>query len=257
MAQYWLRALVCASLICWAFTQTCQGASMQLNAHLNLAARQFLIANNQKIVIVFPAPLSAGGTAVIAAKTLQPISDLTTLTLDTANEIYISSGPVVALDTIKVGIQSPATYDKVYSFDGVQINGNGSGLSGHIGIYYQAPLHAQAVVTGLAAFIYETGTEKPSTPSPINYYTLNLFQTQYIKQPTSVVWVFVASEISSGSVLPFNILNPAPTRVVLKSNSGPQIGGYLAVSLSSESPANIHFDSSINAFVNGPYPTSE
>lgn len=264
MAQYRLKALLCASLTYGAFTQTCQATSMQLNIYVNQAARKSLIATNQQVVIVLPEPTSAGGTTVIAAKILQPIADLTALTLDTTNAIYISSWPMVPpapLDIIKAGTQNSASNGYLYSFDGVQINGNGSGLSGHIGIYYNAPENAQAVVTGLAVSIYETGTT-PSTPLPINYYTLNKFETQYIKQPTSIAWVFVASNVSSGTVLPLNILTPASassiqSQTLLKSNSSLQIGRYLAVSLSPTNPASIHFDTSINAFADNTYPAPE
>lgn len=262
MSQYRLRVLVCAWVVCGLFCQACYAGPMQLTIYVNLDARQFLISSNQKIIIVLPDPMSEGGTAVVAAATLQPIADSTTLIFDSDSALYVTSGPVAPLGVLTMGVTNPMVYGSAYSFNGVQINGNGSGLSGYVSIYYEAPLSSQPVVTGLAEFIYESATGKPQTPSPINYYTLNPFETQYIEQPTPVVWAFVASDISTGSVLPLSILTPVSpsssrAKALLESNSSFQIGRYLAVTLSSSNQASIHFDSSINAFVDGPYPETK
>lgn len=261
MALYRLRTLVSAWIVCGLFFQPCNAAPVQLNLYMNLDARQFLISSNQKIVLVLPAPLSEGGTAVVAAITLQPLSDLTTLVFESDNVLYVSMGPAAPFGVLTMGVKEPIVFDHAYSFDGVQINGEAGGLSGYTSLYYDAKMGSRPVITGLAKFIYESGTEKPRTPLPINYYTLNLFETQYIDQPAPVAWAFVASNINAGSVLPLSLLKPVSSHppkesLSLKSDSCFQISRYLEVELSSSNQTSIHFDSSINAFVAGPYPKS-
>ncbi|MGC5700743.1 hypothetical protein J4P02_11155 [Pseudomonas sp. NFXW11] len=235
---------------------------MQLTIELDAYAKQFLSANQQKIVIVVPDPESADGSTVVAAITLQPIADSTKLIFESDAVLYISNGPVEPLDTLNMAISNPVAYGYTYSFNGVQINGDGSGWSDHVGIYYAAPSNAQPVVTGLAEFIYESGNPKPDTALPINYYALNPFETQYIKRPAPVVWIFVASTIDTGSLLPSSTLKPVTTslaraRSLAKTSSQLQIGRYLAVTLDSSTQPIVHFSSAINAFIDGPYPSTE
>ncbi|MDD0975489.1 hypothetical protein [Pseudomonas fontis] len=258
MARDKLSVLVCAVVVCGLLSQACWAGPMQLTLYMNLEARKFLISTNQRVVIIRPDPLSNDGKSVIAALVLQPIADATTLTVDTDSALYVANGPVTALSVITIASSCPVSYGNAYSFDGTEFNGEGSGWGGHVSVEYDAPANAQPILTGLAGFIYESGTDKPSAPSPTNYYTLNLFETRYIDAPAAVVWVLVASDIKTGSVLPIEILKPVSrtsvnSKAMLKQSTSVQTSRYLAVPLSTSSVAAVHFDTSINAFVDGAY----
>lgn len=266
MSQYALRVFLYVCVVSGLFSHACAAAQLQLNIKINLDGRNFLIANQQKITIALASPASADDAAVVAAMTLQPIADTTQIVFDPAVALYLTYWPVTAFDILGMALQSPVVYGQAYSFNGVQINGNGNGLRGYVSIYYDAPLNSQPVVTGLAWFIYDITMGKPSTPSPVNYYTLNRFETRVITQSAPIVWVFVASGINTGSVLPLSILKPVTPpssnsnseAAVSGSNSVvPQIGRYLSVNVDPSTQATIHFDLASNAFADGPYPTEK
>lgn len=250
-------------MACAFLSRVCAADQLQLTIDINIDGRNFLIANQQKIIIALASPASEDDTAVVAATLLQPISDSTQMVFDPDVALYLTYWPVAAFDVVDMALQSAAVYGQGYSFNGVQINGNGKGLNDYVSIYYDAPPNSQPVVTGLAWFIYDISMGKPATPSPVNYYTLNRFEARIIPQPAPIVWVFVASGIDTGSVLPLSILKPT-SPPSSSANSGaavsaagtvvPQIGRYLAVNVDPSNQATIHFDLSTNAFADGPYP---
>ncbi len=237
----------------------CSAGTQLLNLNVDLQARQFLVANNQYIVVVLPDPVSEGDNVVVAC-ILQPIADQTTLVFDTTLTVYVSPGAVAYPGTLTLGPWSKAQAGNTYSFDGVQVNGDGSGLAGYIGMYYDAPQNAQPVVTGVASFIYQSGDPPPDNPVPVNYDSLNPFQTRYTQVPAPTVWVFVASNVPVGSVLPLSVLRPVAPQTMSRSarpsaSATLQIGRYTAVTLSASSPQSVYFNVSLNAFVPGNYPT--
>ncbi|MDF9620335.1 hypothetical protein P5705_22030 [Pseudomonas entomophila] len=253
-----LMCLTFAGLLDMLAAAPCSAGTLQLNLNVDLEARQFLVDNNQYIVVVLPDPVSEG-TNVVVAHTLQPIADQTTLLFDTTLVAYVSQGAVAYPGTLTLGPWSEALAGNTYSFDGVQVNGDGTGLAGYVGMYYDAPQNAQPIVTGAASFIYQKGDEKPDNPSPVNYDSLNPFQTRYTQVLAPTVWVFVASNVPSGTVLPMSALRPVAPQTTSKSaqlsaNATLQIGRYTVVTLSASSPPSVYFDVSINAFVPGNYP---
>ncbi|CRM01825.1 hypothetical protein [Pseudomonas sp. 31 E 6] len=259
MARYkpWLR--LCAGVAAGLFTLISQAGTLQLTLYLDTDARKFLNANNQSIVIAVPNPASEANNTVIAITLPPPIGDSMNLVIEQDANLYIANGTVASVEVINMGMTSPVAYGNSYVFNGVQINGNGKGKDGSIGIYYDAPPDSQALITGLALYIYDSASGKPDTPSALNLFTLNRFQTRYISQPTAVVWALVGSDISSGSVLPTSVFTPlfaysSYSYASVGVSSTFQLSRYLQVPFDAQNQAGIHFDTSINAFSPGPYP---
>lgn len=61
------------------------------------------------------------------------------LVIEQDANLYIANGTVASVEVINMGMTSPVAYGNSYVFNGVQINGNGKGKDGSIGIYYDAP----------------------------------------------------------------------------------------------------------------------
>ena len=137
------------------------------------------------------------------------------------------------------------------------------GVNGYISLYYDASSESEPVSAGLAQYIYNT-SQRPNNPAPINYHTLNPFETLSIPVFGSTIWIFVANNITEGSVIPINILRPvSDSASATSSNAGAssasqatirQISRYLPVDLSNASQTTVHFDLEINAFAYGSYP---
>ena len=254
-----LMCLAVAWLLGMLTALPCSAGTLLLNLNVDLQARQFLVANNQYIIVVLPDPVSEGDNVVVAY-ILQPIADQTTLVFDTSLAVYVSYVPVAYPGTVTMQACSEAQAGNTYSFDGTQVNGDGSGLAGYVGMYYDAPQYAQPVATGVASFIYQSDDGKPDNPTPVNYNSLNPYQTRYTQVTAPTVWVFVASNVPVGSVLPLSVLRPVAPQTMSRSarpsaSATLQIGRYTAVTLSASSPQSVYFDVSINAFVPGNYPT--
>ena len=259
MSQYRSWIFVCAGLAAGLFAQIGQAGTLQLTLYLDVDARQFLNASHQSILIVVPNPASEADNTVVALTLPPPIADSMKLIIEPDSSLYIANGTVSSVDVINMGLITPVLYGNAYSFNGVQINGDGKGKDGTVGIYYEAPSNSQPLITGLALFMYDSASGKPSAPSPINTFTLNRFQSRYISQPASIIWVLVGSDISNGSVIPTGVFKSA-TSYSTYSNTSPrtrstfQLSRYLEVTFNAQNQASIHFDTSVNAFAPGPYP---
>lgn len=239
----------------------CDADPLTLNINVNTEGRQFLITNKQKIIIALANPLSEDNTAIVVSMAFQPIADSTQIAFDSENvALYLAHMPmpVDAFDTINIdqAVQAKVAYGQAYSFNGTQINGENGGLKGYVTIYFEAPNSTQPVVTGLAWNIYDKAMGEPMTPLPINYFTLNNLQNRVIPKPNPIVWVFIASDISVGSVLPISILKSelSAAQVLNDKTAVPQIGRYLSVNLDAPEQTTIHFENAANAFVYGSYP---
>jgi len=259
VCEYRPYVLLCACLITGLLTQVCHAAPLRLTLYLNIEARQFLNATNQSIVIVVPDPSSEGDNSVVAINLPPPITDSMVVVIEPKTSIYVAHGVVSSAQAFKIGVSSPVLYGNAYSFNGYKINGNGKGKDGSVGIYYDAPPNAKPLITGQALFIYYSDTGKPASPSPINGFTLNPFQSRYISQPAAVIWALIGSNISSGSVLPNSVLKSVSpylsyANASTQGRSSFQISRYLEVPFNEQNQASIHFDLSLNAFECGPYP---
>lgn len=259
MSHYRPWVGVCVGLIAALCFAPCHAGQLQLTLYLNTSARQFLNNSSQSILIVIPNPASEAGNTVVAMTLPPPIADSMTLIIETDANLYVTNGAIASVDVITTGVASPASYGNAYSFNGVQINGDGSGQAGTVGIYYNTPPNAQALITGLALFIYDSAQGKPATPSPINAYTLNRFQSRYISQPTAVLWALVGGGINASSVLPSSLFKPVSASTSFANASSQavtsfQLSRYLEVPFNAQNQASIHFDTTLNAFAPGPYP---
>lgn len=255
--------LVTVTVVCGLFFCGCVAAERTLNINTNSKDRQFLIDSQQNIIIAFASPLSESNN-IVAALAFQPIADSMTVAFDPSAKLYLSQQwPVKAFDTIKAAYISSVVYGGMYAFNGVEIIGYASGVDGHVTIYFDAPPSStRPVTTGLASYIYDKATAKPAAPSPINYYALYRFETRVMSAPSPIIVVFVASAVYAGTVLPTNILKPAPHSVPIFNEGGAspsvvtssviQIGRYLPVDLDAPEQSSIHFDLMANAFAYGP-----
>jgi len=239
-------------------TQNDSCAAYLLGINMTAKDRQSLISNNQKIAIALPYPGSENNASVIVTLVLQPMANLTQVAFEPAQVLYLAYSPIGTFDTIKMAQQSRVAFGQTYSFDGVRINGEGNGLEGYVSIYFNAPKNSVApVIAGLAGYVYDVATGKQASPSPLNYYTLNRYQSRLIPKPKPVAWVFICTDLSIGSVLPLAILKPVPMSapapagsLALAGQPTPvlQIGRYLSVKLDASEPASIYFDITSNAF---------
>lgn len=233
-------------------------APLLLNINMTAQDRQFLITNRQKIAIVLPSPASGDDAGVTVVLVLQPIANLTTVAFEPAPTLYLAYAPVGSFDTIRMAMQAQAAYGQAYSFDGVGISGEGSGMGGYVSMYYSAPAApGPPVVVGLAGYVYDVATGKPAQPSPLNYFALNRYQTRLIPRTAPVAWVFVSTDVGIGSVLPLVVLKPVPPSAPMppggqappgRQSPVLQIGRYLSVQLDASEQNNIYFDIGANAF---------
>lgn len=265
MLPFFVRALLLVAVSAPLF-DSCNAAQHILEINVDSKGREYLIANQQQVAIAIASPLSESDSAIVVAFAFQPFATLTQVVFEDDVALYLSYSPVMPFDVIKISYKIMAAYGQAYSFNGVSIVGEApnAGLDGYIAIYFDAPAHSNlSVVTGLAWFVYEHAAGKPSQPLPINYYTLNRYQTRVIPKSEPTVWVFVASDIVSGSVLPASILNPIPNGAQAFTAASysfiqtvvPQIGNYLSVNLEAPEQSTIHFDLTKNAFDYGPLPS--
>lgn len=256
--------LLCILVATSFISQCCYAAPLRLSINVNIEGRRFLISSQQKIIVTIENPASEDDTTTVAAIAFQPISDSTQLLFEPDAFLYMDYWPAVAFGRLSVTLQQSVTYGMAYSFNGVQINGDSNRLDEFISIYYDAPLNSQPVIAGMAWYIYDASIGRPSAPSPINYYTLNRFEARIIRRPLSVARIFIASGISTGTIIPLSIMKPISEALTNTRNvetlsndyfSTPQIGRYLSVNVDSSNQTVIHFDTAINAFVEGPNPT--
>jgi hypothetical protein len=266
MPLSFVRTLLVAIVASGLLFHACDAAQLTLNINVDTEGRQFLNTNQQKVAIALASPLSESNTAIVVAFAIEPFADSTQIVFDSDAILYVSYSPVVAFDIIKIAYQAPTpvVYGQAYNFNGVAIVGGDTraGLDGYVTIYFDAPQSSTLPVeTGLAWYIYEAVTGKPTQPSPIDYYTLNPYETRVIPKPDPIVWVFIASDdISAGSVLPVSIMKPLSNSVQafnvgtdsVMQAAVPQIGDYLSVNLGSPEQATIHFELTRNAFGYGP-----
>ncbi|WNV03982.1 hypothetical protein RP726_16340 [Candidatus Methylospira mobilis] len=229
-----------------------------LNIGVDAASRDFLNRNQQRVAIAYASPLSEGNTVVVSL-VFAPINDSTNIAFDYGWALYTSLDyPVAVFDVINMAVtQTNVGSQRAYRFDGKTIISDGTGVYGYITLYYNAPPESRPVTAGLAQYIYDT-SQQPNKLAPINYHTLNRFETLSIPMSGSTVWVFVASNIAVGSVLPVNIMKPVSDSTSATSNNAStsaaaqttmlQISRYLPVDLSVPSQIAIHFELDINAF---------
>lgn len=270
--MFTVKTIVLIATITSGLISTAYGATPLyiLKINVDTASLGFLINTQQDVAIAFANPLSENNTTIVVSMAFKPFSSSTTqINFDSPLALYMSVYcPVSAFDVINMAFnQANVDSTQAYSFNGATITGSGSGTgtSENITIYYNAYSSSLPVTTGLAQYIYDNATGVPSTPLPINYYTLYPFETLLIPKPNSTVWAFIASNITNGSVLPVNILKPVSgSAQVISSNGGAssatqtttlQISRYLPVDLNASSETTIHFDLSTNAFAYGPYPS--
>ena len=233
-------------------------ATQLLSINMTAQDRQFLIDNKQKVAIVLPVPASGDNSSVVVAMVLQPIANLTRVAFEQAPVLYLAYAPIGAFDTVRMAQQTRVAYGQAYSFDGVRVNGEGNGVGGAVGIYFNAPNNTvPPVVAGLAAHMYDVAVGKQQNPAPLNFFLLNRYETRLIPQPGPLAWVFIGTDLGAGSVLPLALLKPVPLSTPAPA-AGPatagqappalQIGRYLSVKLDATEPANIYFDINGNAF---------
>jgi hypothetical protein len=152
---------VCAGLAAGLFAQIGQAGTLQLTLYLDIDARQFLNASHQSILIVVPNPASEADNTVVALTLPPPIADSMKLIIEPDSSLYIANGTVSSVDVINMGLITSVLYGNAYSFNGVQINGDGKGKDGTVGIYYEAPSNSQPLITG---WLYLCTTAHPANP---------------------------------------------------------------------------------------------
>lgn len=271
MSQFFLKPLFFSVVICSGLVfRVCNAdicetvkPTVLLNINVSNQGRQFLVDTGQKIAIAIASPLSDNDTTVIVSLVIKPISDLTQIAFESNAALYVTAHQATTFNIIKPALPpTKVTCGGAYSFNGVQINGENTGLDGYITIYFKAPSSStKPIVTGLAEYIYDVAKGKSTDPVPTNYYTLNPFETLAIPKFNSAVWVFIADNVSNGMIFPINILKPiSPSTSVsnsatvsLDTQSVFQVSRYLAVNLDASEQTTVHFDLTKNAFVYGSY----
>ncbi len=252
------NVLLCACLITGLLTQVCHAAPLRLTLYLNIEARQFLNATNQSIVIVVPDPSSEGDNSVVAINLPPPITDSMVVVIEPKTSIYVAHGVVSSAQAFKIGRPAPSRMATRTASTVIKLTETAKARTA---AWVSTTTHPQRETAdhGQALFIYDSDTGKPASPSPINGFTLNPFQSRQYPQPAAVIWALIGSNISSGSVLPKSVLKSvspylSDVNASTQGRSSFQISRYLEVPFNEQNQASIHFDLSLNAFERGPYP---
>lgn len=239
--------------------------SLTLTIEVDPQSQQFLIDTGQTVLITSSDP-SQDNTLVVVQSFL-PFGEQSLITVDTMPVLFLSPAKVAPFGTVTMNLASTASYGQAYLFNGSSITNVGSGISGLVGIEYMpVGTGAIAVTTGLALKIGNSSLGGATSTAAFSYFDLQPFENRLLTPPSTVLYVLIGQNITTGMTLPASLLQPvsgsAPSATASSQqgaasvpiSSSIQLGRYLPVDLLVGAQSVTHFDPSANAFAYGAYP---
>ncbi|WP_147040275.1 hypothetical protein [Skermanella aerolata] len=240
--------------------------SLTLTIEVDSQSQQFLIDTGQTVLITSSDP-SQDNTLVVVQSFL-PFGDQSLVTVDTTPVLFLSPAKVTPFGSVTVNLVSAVSYGQAYLFNGSSITNDGPGIPGLVSIRYMpVGTGAVAVTTGLALTIGNSSVGGATSTAAFSYYDLQPFENRLLRPPSTVLYVLIGQNITTGMTLPASLLQPipgsAPSSATASSQqdaapapiaSSIQLGRYLPVDLLFDTQSVTHFDPSVNAFAYGAYP---
>ena len=230
---------------------------MELNIKIDKKGRQFLLDNNQTIVLVFPSDLDHDYS--VASISFSPFGDQNSIEFKDVYE-YASSQSIHFNDVITIDIKQKVVQGHVYTFTGVEIVEKDTAYSKELYGISNRGANKSKLTCGLAQLIVVNNREDIY---PLNVFSLPYMETTYFK-PTTKVWIFIASGIEDSMIISPNMLKPINSigsdnqnfidrlgchlEVHSIETSTVTVGYYLEIDLTETQTPTVTFDSSINSF---------
>ncbi len=216
---------------------------MTLNIQIDSQGRQFLIDNNETIVLVFPP--DEGYDYSLACISFSPFGDNNSIEFKEVWNEYASSQSIQFNKVIEMGIKQRVYQGNVYTFNGVGIVNGGTAYSKEVyGLSNQGTSNS-SLTCGLGQLIVVNNNEDIC---PLNVISIPYNQTTYFK-PTTKVWIFIASGIEGSMIISTKMLKPINVNSSDNQNFIDRTittGYYLEIDL--KETQTVIFDSSINGF---------
>lgn len=211
-----------------------------LNINIDKAGIDFLLDNKQTIVLVLPSDSS--DIFLTACASFNPFGTTNEVIFEDEWILYATQGTINSWDKIIMDITQSVAKGKYYKFDNHGFDGSSPAYSKEIyGLLNSRDIDNENLVCGLGQKIIVSNTlqQCPISIRSIPYNQLTYFYTN------SLVWVFVASGISSASIIPASALL-SNSASFAKSKAPITIGRYLEVDLTINS--SIRFNNTTNVF---------
>lgn len=214
-----------------------------LNIQVDPKSRQFLLDNKETIVIV--SPQNGIHNYSIACVSFSPFGDNSTVLFQDDWIEYASSQDIQLNEVITMSIMQQVSKGNLYIFNGVNITNNGPAYSSQVYGLSNQGINNNNLTCGLGQSIVVNNND--ARKYPLNVYSTPNKQTTYF-QPTTKIWIFIASGIDTSMVIATQMLTPInSTRTKNRRTSNVlTVGNYLEIDLTETS--TVIFDPAINAF---------
>lgn len=216
-----------------------------LNIQIDQTGRQFLLDNNEAIVLALPQ--DEDYKYLVACVSFSPFGDNNTVDFFDDWIEYTSSQNISYMDIIKMNAQQKVNIGNVYTFDNAGFQGSSPAYSDQVyGLLNERNIDGNYNLTcGLGQKISINNDSDPGYYA-INVYSVPYNQTIYF-ETNSLVRVFVASGISNNMIISSAMLSPTA-----RTKNNAIVGSYLEIDL--QQISTIYFDNLTHTFKIGSLP---
>ncbi|CAM1340261.1 hypothetical protein [Tenacibaculum amylolyticum] len=213
--------------------------SYKLIININQEGREFLIKNQQKIIIVH-APNKDDNFSIVSAS-FHPFGNNNEIIFYDDFSLFVTSQKIVPFDTIKFNYKINVPLGNIYSFNGVLFSNQGNAYSENVcGLNNQSQLNN--LVAGIGQKIKINNNEQNSA---IRITSIPKNQTTYFA-PGTVIRIFVAKGINTNMIIPTSIQKNNFNRILTPNISNITIGNYLKIDV--KLTKTITYNTSTNTF---------
>ncbi|MES2479085.1 MAG: hypothetical protein V4561_08360 [Bacteroidota bacterium] len=213
-----------------------------LTINIDSQGRQFLLDNNETIVLVSPQDIDYNYS--VACVSFSPFGNSNTVVFNNTWIEYASSQNIQFNEVILMGMTENASKGNIYIFNGISIIQGGAAYSNEVYGLSNKGADIDNLTCGLGQLITINSDEAQNCP--LSVYSTPYNQTTYF-QATTKIWIFVASGIEAGMIIATQMLTPIGSTQFENGVSGAlTVGDYLEIDLT-ENPT-VSFDATINAF---------
>jgi hypothetical protein len=210
-----------------------------LNIQIDQTGRQFLLDNNETIVLALPQ--DENYEYLVACVSFNPFGNNNTVDFFDDWIEYASSQSISYMDIIKMNTEQKVNKGNTYIFDNAGFQGSSPAYSDQVyGLLNERNIDLNHNLTcGLGQKI------NINNNSDADYYAINVYSVPYNQtayfETNSKIWIFAAAGISSSMIIPSNM--PTSNSKTQKSIT---IGSYLEIDLKQTS--SIYFDNLTHTF---------
>jgi hypothetical protein len=221
------------------------GPTYNLNIHINSAGRDFLLNNDENIILVF-SPRTGDRYAVVCA-VFDPFGDNNPVQFTNSYIAYASVQQLAYGDSLVKNISIDVSPGNLYTFLNQGFKGSLPAFSDQVfGMINKRKTKAYDNLS--CGFAMDVKINNVSTYGIINLSSLPYAHTLYV-EPSAKVMIFTGKGFFTKMILPPGMLKPDGTNSRIDSMPLLVCGPYLEIDLNETS--NVIFDSVAHVFVNG------